>query len=417
MSLLRPAGPLGRWLCVEELEHRRAIMALESVWSALAAQEEEPGPFFLPVWFAVQAAALARPPRSLRLLVAHDRGRLVAALPLLVEERRVAGLRLRVLRSLSDDHSQRFDLVAEGDTAVAALWRHLAADPSWDVVELREVPEGSRRAGRLHELAREAGYPVSVWPSLRSPYLPLASTVEEFEARLDAKFRANLRRRRRNLEKLGAVELERVTAPEAAAAGALDAALDEGFALEKGGWKGTEGTAIACDPELLRRYRALAHVFARRGELSLHFLRVGGRRVAFHFAIERGGTYYLLKPGYDETLRQHGPGHLLVWEVARALIRRGAREFDFLGNDMEWKRDWTQCGRNHAWLSIYRPTVRGRALHAWKTCAVPLLREGLEHCPPLLRDLGHRWMRSWSMLEQRERQRGGQRGAGFLETE
>lgn len=407
MSLLRPAGSLGRRLCIEALEHRRAIMALESVWSALAAREEEPGPFFLPAWFAVQAVALARSPRELRLLVAHDRGRLMAALPLLAEERRVAGVRLRVLRSLSDDHSQRFDLVAEGDPAIGALWRHLAADPSWDLVELREVPEGSRRAGRLHELAQEAGYPVSVWPSLRSPYLPLPTTVEEFEARLDAKFRANLRRRRRNLEKLGPVELERVTGQEASGSAVLDAALDEGLALEKGGWKGAEGTAIACDPGLVRRYRSLAHVFARRGELSLHFLRVGGRRVAFHFAIERGGTYYLLKPGYDETLRQHGPGHLLVWEVARALIRRGARELDFLGNDMEWKREWTQLGRNHAWLSIYRPTLRGRVLHAWKTCAVPLLREGLEHCPAQLQDLGRRWLRSWSGFEQME-------GPGFL---
>ncbi|HEX2568575.1 MAG TPA: GNAT family N-acetyltransferase [Polyangia bacterium] len=397
MSLLRPAGSQGRRLCVEELDHRRAIMALESVWSALASREEEPGPFYLPAWFAVQAVALARSPHALRLLVAHDRGRLVAALPLLAEERRIGGLRLRVLRSLSDDHSQRFDLVAENDVALAALWRHVAADPGWDLLELREVPEGSRRAGRLHELAQEAGYPVSVWPSLRSPYLPLPTTVDELDARLDAKFRANLRRRRRNLEKLGPVELERVTGDEGSAV--LDAALDEGFALEQSGWKGAEGTAIACDPGLVRRYRALAHVFARRGELSLHFLRVGGRRVAFHFAIERCGTYYLLKPGYDEALRQHGPGHLLVWDVARALIRRGARELDFLGNDMEWKREWTQLARNHAWLSIYRPTVRGRMLHAWKTCAVPLLREGLEHCPARLQDLGRRWFRAWSAPE------------------
>lgn len=401
MSLLRSAGSLSRRLCIEELEHRRAIMALESVWSALAAREEEPGPFLLPAWFAVQAVALARQPRALRLLVAHEQGRLVAALPLLAEERRVAGLRLRVLRSLSDDHSQRFDLVAENDAAIGALWRHLAADPDWDLVELREVPEGSRRAGRLQALAQEAGYPVSVWPSLRSPYLPLPTTVEELEGRLDGKFRANLRRRRRNLEKLGPVELERVTGQEASAKGsaALDAALDEGFALEQGGWKGAKGTAIACEPGLVRRYRALAHVFARRGELSLHFLRVGGRRVAFHFAIERGGTYYLLKPGYDEALRQHGPGHLLVWEVARALVRRGARELDFLGHDMEWKREWTQLGRNHAWLSIYRPTLRGRVLHAWKTCAVPLLREGFEHCPAQVQNLGRRWLRSWSALE------------------
>src|SRR5205814_659156 len=111
-----------------------------------------------------------------------------------------------------------------------------------------------------------------------------------------------------------------------------------------------------------------------RGELSLHFLRVGGRRVAFHFAIESGGVYYLFKPGFDAALGRYGLGHLLVWEVALALVARGARELDFLGDDLPWERDWTGAARRHEWLYVYRPTAFGRALYAWKARAVPALR-------------------------------------------
>jgi CelD/BcsL family acetyltransferase involved in cellulose biosynthesis len=108
--------------------------------------------------------------------------------------------------------------------------------------------------------------------------------------------------------------------------------------------------------------------------LALYFLTAGGQRVASHFALVEDGAYYLLKPGYDPTLAQHGLGHLLVFHVARALIAEGVRELDFLGDDLPWKRDWTATRRTHAFRYILRPTLKGRLLHRWKFDVVPALR-------------------------------------------
>ncbi len=190
---------------------------------------------------------------------------------------------------------------------------------------------------------------------------------------LDAKFRANLRRRAKKLAAdIGPVELERVdgrlTPP------ALAARLDEGFALEALGWKGARGTAIACDARLASRYRALAQAFAARGQLACYFLRAGGRRVAFHFALADGAVYYLFKPGFDPALARYGLGHLLVDAVARDLVARGVRELDFLGDDMPWKRDWTDAVRTHSFRYLFAPTARGRALAAWKLRFAPAAR-------------------------------------------
>src|SRR4051812_29687797 len=104
---------------VEELRDRAAIGALAPEWEALAARAGVRGPFVSPRWMAVWAAHLA--PRSLRVLVAHRAGRVCAILPLFAEQRAIAGIPARVLRSLSDDHSQRFDLIAEDEDAAAAL--------------------------------------------------------------------------------------------------------------------------------------------------------------------------------------------------------------------------------------------------------------------------------------------------------
>jgi CelD/BcsL family acetyltransferase involved in cellulose biosynthesis len=368
------AEPAGAFT-VDELGERGAFRALGEPWQALAARLDAAGPFLHPEWFAVYAADLARAPGALRLLIAHRRGELAGALPLFAEWRRIAGVPARVLRSLSDDHSQRFELLVE-EQALPALWRHLARDPWWDVLELRDLPEASARARQLTALAGDDGFPTGEWPAMVSPYLPL-STVAALEESLPVKFQANLRRRARRLaEEEGPLTLERVTG-----GAELDGALDEGLELEACGWKGEAGTAIARNARLHTRYRALARAFARRGELSLAFLRAGDRRVAFHFAIESGGVYYLFKPGYDESLARFGPGHLLLWEVAKELTLRGACEIDLLGDDTPWKRVWTRCVRRHSWRYVFRPSAFGRALHAWKFAGLPRLRRALAARP------------------------------------
>jgi CelD/BcsL family acetyltransferase involved in cellulose biosynthesis len=150
-------------------------------------------------------------------------------------------------------------------------------------------------------------------------------------------------------------EFERVTVDD-------PSALDDMFRLEAA-WKGEAGTAIASTVETLGFYRDLAESFARTGALSLTFLRIGGVRIAGHFALEDDRAYYLLKPGYDPTYSQFGPGHILIYEAAVDARRRGLQELDFSGQDMAWKRSWTSLARQQVALAIYRPNLRGITAH------------------------------------------------------
>jgi CelD/BcsL family acetyltransferase involved in cellulose biosynthesis len=400
-------GKMNRTLpiTIEEMRERGALSALrpslEALATDMAAAGQTKGPFLSPDWAALTAEALADPRDrdrlgDFRLLVAHHGDAVVAALPLVAERRRLAGVPAHLLRSLSDDHSQRFDLWLDpgpaGDAAARALIAHLRQRGDWDAVELQSVP-ACAAAARLITAAREARLPVGYWPSMSSPYLPLPSNAAELDRQLSSKFCGNLRRRARKIEAdVGPLALERIDgngAGRATDSASLDDALDEGFALEAAGWKGDLGTAIACDPRLRARYRALAHTFAARGRLACYFLKAGSRRVAFHFALVDDDTYYLFKPGFDPALASYGLGHLLVDAVARDLIARGIREFDFLGDDMPWKREWTDHTRAHRFDYIFAPTLRGRALAVWKLRLVPgakrLLPRGYAICSRLLR--------------------------------
>lgn len=353
---------------VEQVTDRAAFMALEPEWNALVEATSDELFYrheFLRVWVDNFA-----PGARLRILTSRDgEGRLCAALPLMLERTTLLGVPVRQLSATANSHSCRFDLIArEPEAAAAAFLAHLRSDKGWDVLRLTDVPEGG--AGwKLYEAARAVGLPVGTWESLQSPYVPLPATHEAYLATLQSKFKANVRRRRRKLEERGRVSVERVDGGLL-----LDAKLEEGFLLELSGWKGERGTAMAQDPATRGFYTELARDAAYRGRLALYFLRLDGRAVAFHYGLTHDGRYFLLKTGYDEALKECSPGQLLMDEVLADCIQRGLREFDFLGPDMVWKRDWTDKARRHTWLYVFNASAFGRALCTAKFRWLPVAK-------------------------------------------
>ncbi len=352
-------------LRVEVASTRDRWLAVRADWNALVERSPAPSPMLSHEWITAFVDDFA-PRRRLHCSLVYRGATLVGGAALAWERRWFHGLPYVTLASLSNEHSQRFDLLADGPDALGALWSHLRSVPGWDLLELKDVPSGG--AGEdLARLAARDGWPVGRWESMRTPFVPLGEAP-----RIGAKLRQNLRRRRRKLEEVGSVRLE-----ENGGGDGLDELLEEGFALEASGWKGKAGTAIACEPSTRGFYRELARAAARRGWLALYGLRAGDRLVAFHFGLRHRGRYFLPKPAYDETLGACSPGQLLVEAVLERCRESSLAEFDFLGPSMPWKRDWTEAERPHAWQLVFGDTTAGRALRFAKLELAPAARSSL----------------------------------------
>ncbi|HEX8792803.1 MAG TPA: GNAT family N-acetyltransferase [Polyangiaceae bacterium] len=285
------------------------------------------------------------------LFVAAEGSDIRAALPL--------ARRGRTLSALRTEHTPRFDLAGDA-SALPTVWRGIRESRGWDALELRSVPADSPLATTLPELARADGCAVHLVETHRAPWFD----VDGIEERLHRRFRGDMRRLERQL---GGVELERVSCFDRAA-------LADLFRLEAAAWKGAAGTAIACDPKLVRFYTALVRVFARQRRLTLAFLRAQGKRVAAQLALEDGATYYLLKVGYDPEFSRFGPGQILVRETAADACRRGLRRYDMMGKDTPWKLKWTDTARPHVSLTVFAPTARGQARRFVERVARPVIR-------------------------------------------
>jgi CelD/BcsL family acetyltransferase involved in cellulose biosynthesis len=165
------------------------------------------------------------------------------------------------------------------------------------------------------------------------------------------------------------VELEAITSEDL-----LSDALSDGLGLEAAAWKRDAGTAISCDANVARFYTSLAQRAEQRGWLRLHFLEAGAKRIAFDYSLCYKNRLYLLKLGYDPAYAQYSPSNLLTQLALEASFERGEVEYDFLGDNLDWKKCWSGQVRPHYWLYVFADTVKGRFLRTLKFRWIPLLR-------------------------------------------
>jgi len=368
-------------LVVETLSDERALAGLEPVWNRLVEEAGLDHPFVTYEWVRTWWECFGGG-RRLHVLVVREGDEPIAIAPLMINETRFGGWRVRRLEFMANVHTQRSDFIMtrRREEAYRAIWSLLLEQRDlWDVLVLCQVSEASRTFRELPRLASESGCLTGLWHSNDAPYASLLGRWDDYQGGLPAKHRANLRNRFKRLGRLGDVTLEVVREGEG-----LPAALAEGFRIEAAGWKGQAGTAIADDPRVLRFYEILAGRAARRGWLRLHFLRAGGHRVAFDYSLHYGNRAFLLKPAYDPKYAAYSPSNLLCYLVLRDGFEGGLAEFDFLGAEDPWKLAWATSARRHFWLYVFPSTLQMRLVRWAKFGLAPRLRRHRAYA--LLRD-------------------------------
>lgn len=329
-------------------ELRHAIDPLADEWDELA-DRTNASLFLRPGWFAAWFGAFGR--GRLEVIAARNGQRLVGLAAL---ERRGPAL-----RSLWNWHTPFWAPLAEDVEVLRELTRVMVGHARpW--LSLGFVDSGTAEFEACRDAASFCR--TRVYTLEHSPYVALQGSWADYEGRLSAKRRRNLRRLWRRLEEQGRVVFE-------VRDGRHDLAqlLEEGFRVEASGWKGERGTAIASAPHTRQFYEQVAAWASRRGSLRLAFLRLDGRAVAFDFAVEDGGAHSLLKTGFDSAWRSFAPGVLLRERMIEHCFGRGLETYEFLGDATDWKLEWFDATRELVALEAFRLTPAGAV--GWATWA------------------------------------------------
>lgn len=335
---------------------------LKEQWRGLTNSGPYAQPFYIPEWFQAFLNSFGDGYSS-RLVVIKRDEKAVGILPLMKKPEFFGRIPAKTLRSLSGIHSCRFDMIVDPtedrrDVAVAA-WSELEQDRSWDVIEALDVPENGSFS-EIAEAARDAGYLTGEWPTRFSPILKLPKKGEDpmiYSPRGFRSFRKRLQTKLKSLGELGLVSFDIEPHP-------YGKGLDQFMELEAAGWKGANGGAIRSKPVTVKFYSNLVEQLQSRGLLRMYTLKVNNKPVSMQLGLYMNGVYYSPKAAYDEAFAKLAPGHLLVKYLLDDLVNNQASAYEFLGPRAFWKIIWTDAVVKHRNIYIFRPGLKGRALHA-----------------------------------------------------
>lgn len=346
---------------IETVRSLNGLEAHREAWDRLAEAAPQQIPTLTPVWveaYLRHALAASEDAASDAWLCcfAYAGERLVGVLPLVPEPHPVLGRRHPRLRTLRvGDFSTSGDVLLAPDMAGAALRALLAeadrAVPGHVGIQIQAVHEVSPLWAAIRDGV--PGYTVHTHARYRYSYVDTTGSLEDYMNGL-GKMRRNLKARRKKLDAHGVVTFG--IGPD----GAEDPAhLDAFLALESGGWKGRNGTAIRDRADITAFYRTLARNFAALGRWEWQFAHVGDRLIAAGMGIRCGRTVMLPKIAFDEEFSAAMPGNLLTEAVTRAAFEDPATDALAHMSSAPWHESWRMAAHRYDDLYLVRRTLAG----------------------------------------------------------
>jgi CelD/BcsL family acetyltransferase involved in cellulose biosynthesis len=357
---LPQAGRTAAAPAVVVLRGAQAIAEIVPAWDDLAAGALEPNPFY-ESWMLRPAIELLGAGQDVRLVTVWADGRLGALLPL-QRESSYKGLPVGTLRSWRHRHCLLGTPLVRAEGAEA----HLAALFGWlrdnaSLVALDYLPA----EGPVHRLLAQLGafptegYERALFRRARDADTYLTTAVSRHD-------RQEVRRRERRLTERGAVAHVALRPGDP-----IERWIDELLQLEAGGWKGEQGSALACN-EANRRFAHEVFTAAfRRGRLQIVGLDLDGKPLARCSSILAGAGGYAFKTAYDEAFSRFAPG--IIAEVDRIRALHDMPE-------VQWMDSFTDAGNvvlNRLWshrLRIQGMVFATGALGKLALATLPILR-------------------------------------------
>jgi CelD/BcsL family acetyltransferase involved in cellulose biosynthesis len=311
-ALVAPGATIAFHVALERVD------ALREDWSALATEASEPNPYAEP-WF-VAAALHHLGSRHVRLAEVREGGVLIGVLPLVVDGHYG---RVPVRHVHNWRHHQSFlgtPLVRAGRER--SFWRALIEGldrAAWapGFLHLRDLVEGGALHDALVAAAAELSRPApAVYREVRA-FLssPLGATAY-YEATIRKKKRKELARLRNRLAEEGPLLL-RELGPQ----GDLPAWCDAFLQLERSGWKGREGSALACHAGTEHFFREALEGARDAGRLQFLALELNDHPVAMLVNFLTPPGSFSFKTAFDEHYARFSPGVLLQIDNLRVLNR------------------------------------------------------------------------------------------------
>jgi CelD/BcsL family acetyltransferase involved in cellulose biosynthesis len=302
---------------------REELAQLQPEWAQLLEQQAEPVPFQHPTWQRVWLEEF-QDGRDLLLISVRDGDTLVGIAPLIRD-----GDSIGLIGHYSICDYMDFIVAPEQCSAVFDAILTELKNEEWSQLELRGIRDGSTTLTEFTRAVESDGMTVEREDEAVAPRVELPGDWEEYVSGLKKKHRHELRRKLRNLQAEGDLQLHTYRSPEDVEVHLpvllrfmVDSREDKAnFMSEQMGLFFHKSTQALAEEDLIRLYE----------------LELDGKPVASVLCFDQGEQLYLYNSGYDPEYMQMSVGIASKALCLQAAIEEGKHCVDFLRGDEEYK--------------------------------------------------------------------------------
>jgi CelD/BcsL family acetyltransferase involved in cellulose biosynthesis len=313
---------------VETISSESDFAGLAGAWDELVHAMPRPSPFLLHAWLLEWWRHYGHED-ELAIHVAYRGSDLAGALPLCTRRR----LGLRVTEFVGGTWALLADVLVapDEDGAVAGELVGHAVSSEDDFANLFGLPGSSRFVAELPPDA------LCLVERLEAPVLDLTAGWDVvYPAKLSSKARSERRRRRRQLEALGNVDVSVARTREE-----LEPALEDAFRIHLARWHGRRDGSGFATPVGKRFHRAALLRLADLDVPRLVTLRLDGRPIAFALSMHLCGRAYGVTMAFDPDYARFAPGFEAKLQSLETAAQEGITRVELLGTAAAHKQRFT----------------------------------------------------------------------------
>lgn len=351
--------------CIEmlkltEINDVDQFFELENEWNKLLERSKDDSIFLTWESMSTYVKSYEKEIR-LRILCIKDKNRLIGIAPLRQSNYNFSQLfGYEVIEPLTYRNSDYTGLILaeKEEDCLKLIINYLFKQRDWDFIYMLDIPETSLIFGLLPKIS---GYipPFELAEGKICPYISLPSSMDVLLSQLSAKFRKNLRRSIKNLQKdYGRVELKKYDKFSS-----VEEAMNLFFELHQKRWTeknmpGVYNTAKTRDISL-----EIAKRYAERGWLALYFLTLNDEPVAAQYCLEYKQRVHYGLGGFNPVYSQYSVGNIIIAKVLEECIKNNIKEYDFMKGDESYKFCWSSKYRRNMGIKFVNKSFSSKLFH------------------------------------------------------
>jgi len=327
-------------------------------WNELSQLLPHKNPLMSHAWLSIFFEECLNPEETWSVIFGFEGELLVGVLPLVVANRRKFGIKVQELSLPFDDQTMSVDMLIrpgyEKIVCASMLDTAFKEFPKAQCIVFRRIDTQSNTYQEIKDMSSSVEDFCENGASISN-----AKPFSEFRQSLGKNFKSNLNKANNKIKKAESSSFI-VNDPDLTSNEQLDLVME----IEKSGWKGREGTAIACSENTTKFYRKLVESLHKEGWLYCHFLKVDGEVLAGNLGVLFANSLLLWKLGYSESHSKMSPGGILMERLLMSVDGNDSvSRIDLMTNE-GWYNNWNMEWRPFFHVNVYRKSIVGSYLKA-----------------------------------------------------